>query len=139
MSNIFCSRPYCICLCCSRGLHHEIDRAEIFSIFFFWVVGGGWENKKDPTSQLVTTLRNAYLARKYTCHMPDSKWARNVLRLLTREGFVAGYSIHQPPVNQIVIFLRYSVKKKKLKFLHVYFFFFFARFPHTSSCTSKIY
>ncbi|HMO05181.1 MAG TPA: 30S ribosomal protein S8 [Kiritimatiellia bacterium] len=49
----------------------------------------------DPISDMLTRVRNAATAGHATVDVPHSRLKAEIARILTREGFVAGYSIEQ--------------------------------------------
>lgn len=49
----------------------------------------------DPISDMLTRVRNAASAGHATVDVPHSRLKAEIARILTREGFVSGYSIEQ--------------------------------------------
>ncbi len=63
----------------------------------------------DPIADLLTRMRNAFLAKHDRLDIPHSKLKRNLCSLLKAEGFIDDFEVvDSPPQHLIRIFLRYS-------------------------------
>ena len=63
----------------------------------------------DPISDLLTRIRNAFLAKHDRLDVPTSKQKVAICGLLKREGYVEDYEvIDGKPVGNLRIYLRYS-------------------------------
>ncbi|MGL4371339.1 MAG: 30S ribosomal protein S8 [Alphaproteobacteria bacterium] len=63
----------------------------------------------DPIGDMLTRLRNAQKAGHRKVLVPDSRFRRDVLDVLKREGYILGYALQQlrEGVSQIQVDLRY--------------------------------
>ncbi len=63
----------------------------------------------DPISDLLTRIRNAFLAKHDRLDVPLSKLKRNLCGLLKQEGYIDGYEVIEgQPANHLRVYLRYS-------------------------------
>ncbi len=63
----------------------------------------------DPIADLLTRIRNAFLAKHDRLDVPMSKLKYNLCGLLKQEGFIDEYEVIQAqPVDNLRIFLHYS-------------------------------
>ena len=68
----------------------------------------------DPIADMLTRVRNANSAGKQTVSMPSSKKLVEIARIMTEEGYVAGYDvIDGEPRATLEITLKYGEKKAK--------------------------
>ena len=65
----------------------------------------------DPISNMLTSIRNAGLARLPEVAMPHSKLKENIARVLQREGYVADIVVEGKPFKTIKIKLKYTGRK----------------------------
>jgi len=66
----------------------------------------------DSISQLVSTIKNGYLARKNQVFIPYSKFKEKILSVLEKEGFLEKVEIEgEKQKKQLVCFLGYKDKK----------------------------
>ncbi len=66
----------------------------------------------DLISQLVSTIKNGYLARKSEVELPHSKYKESILRVLEKENFLAKVSVRGEKPKQ---FLRCTLRYEKGK------------------------
>jgi small subunit ribosomal protein S8 len=65
-------------------------------------------NMTDPIADMLTRIRNASLARQREVVMPSSRVKREIARILTDEGFVAGWETRTTDGHEeITISLKY--------------------------------
>ncbi len=63
----------------------------------------------DPIADLLTRMRNAFLAKHDRLDVPHSKLKRNLCSLLKDEGFIEDFEVvDSPPQDLIRIYLRYN-------------------------------
>ncbi len=63
----------------------------------------------DPIADMLTRIRNAFGAHHKKVEVPASKLKRNIVDLLYREGFIAGYKyIPDQKQGMLEIFIKYS-------------------------------
>lgn len=63
----------------------------------------------DPIADLLTRIRNAYLAKKVTIRVPYSKAKVALTKILTEQGYLDGYMLEGEGINQeICITLKYE-------------------------------
>ena len=65
----------------------------------------------DPISNMLTTIRNAGMARLPHATIPHSRMKESIARLLQREGYVAEVAIDGKPFKTIKIKLKYTGRK----------------------------
>ena len=51
----------------------------------------------DPIADMLTRIRNANVAMHETVRMPSSKVKEALAAILTREGYIEGYQVHDDP------------------------------------------
>lgn len=61
-----------------------------------------------PVSDLVSRIKNGYLANKQLVHSPASSLRSEILKVLKDEGFILNYTKNAEDKNLIDIHLRYS-------------------------------
>ncbi len=69
----------------------------------------------DPIADMLTKIRNAYLARHDSLEVSCSKINSEIIRVMKAEGFVGDYSItesEQSPFKKIKITLKYDSLEK---------------------------
>lgn len=64
----------------------------------------------DPISDMLTIIRNGYLATKYEVEVPYSVFKGNLAKILVREGYLAGVKKEK---NKLVLTLSYEGKVPK--------------------------
>ena len=70
----------------------------------------------DPIADMLTRVRNANSAGKLTVSMPSSKKLVEIARIMTEEGYVAGYEvIPGEPRATLEITLKYNKKAKTIR------------------------
>lgn len=68
----------------------------------------------DPIADLLTRIRNAYLAGHKTVEVPASKMKCEIVRVLQEKGYVLAYKVVEgTPYNTIKIALKYNPETKK--------------------------
>lgn len=69
----------------------------------------------DPISQLISTIKNGFLARKSQVAIPYSKFKEEILKVLEKEGFLEKVEIEgEKQKKQLFCFLVYKNKKPVL-------------------------
>ena len=68
----------------------------------------------DPIADMLTRIRNAYMATLETVEMPHSKVKTEVARLLKREGYVLDYTVEGGEHSKRILrmYLKYSVDQQ---------------------------
>ena len=67
----------------------------------------------DPIADMLTRVRNANQAGHDKVSMPSSKKLVEIARIMTEEGFVAGYDVvKSEPVDKLEVTLKYGDSKK---------------------------
>ena len=62
----------------------------------------------DPIADVLTRIRNAYMAFHETLNVPHSRTREAVVKILREEGYIAGYSVEEgKPFKSISITLKY--------------------------------
>jgi small subunit ribosomal protein S8 len=56
----------------------------------------------DPIADMLTRLRNANSAYHDTVVMPHSKIKEHIAEILQQEGYIAGFSVQEPPEGEVV-------------------------------------
>jgi len=75
----------------------------------------------DPISDMLTRIRNAYLAEKETVSMPASKQKAAIAKVLQDEGYIAGYSTSEVDAKPtLTIKLKYFEGKPVINSLKRY-------------------
>jgi small subunit ribosomal protein S8 len=70
----------------------------------------------DPIADMLTRIRNANVAMHDTVKMPSSKLKENLAKILTREGYVAGYKVTPnvgKPGATLEIEMKYSPERAR--------------------------
>ncbi|MCF0165330.1 MAG: 30S ribosomal protein S8 [Bacteroidales bacterium] len=68
----------------------------------------------DPIADLLTRVRNAYLAGHKTVEVPASKMKCEIVRVLHEKGYVLAWKVvEESPCNTIKIALKYHPETKK--------------------------
>jgi small subunit ribosomal protein S8 len=70
----------------------------------------------DPIADMLTRLRNANLAFHDEVLMPSSKLKEALARILEREGYIAGFDVHDDssrPGRQLKVVLKYTPDRKR--------------------------
>lgn len=62
---------------------------------------------QDPIADMLTRIRNAQMVGKTSVTMPNSKLKTNLARVLTEEGYVAGYSVSEAVKAELTVELKY--------------------------------
>ena len=69
----------------------------------------------DPISDMLTRIRNANSANKPEVSMPSSKVLVEVARVMTEEGYIAGYEVEDTkPQKTLHITLKYGNRGAKV-------------------------
>lgn len=66
----------------------------------------------DPIADMLTRIRNAYLARLDRTQVPASKLKRELAKILVKEGYVADYRIEEGHPPSMTIFLKYGADRR---------------------------
>jgi small subunit ribosomal protein S8 len=65
----------------------------------------------DPIADMLTRIRNAVMIQQTQVAMPSSKMKVDIAKILTEEGFIAGYmQTDDVPQPQLVLNLKYTGK-----------------------------
>ena len=68
---------------------------------------------QDPISDMLTRIRNAFMAAKESVDIPHSKMKAEIARLLKREGYILDYATEADGVKKTLrVFLKYSVDQQ---------------------------
>nr|YP_010291659.1 ribosomal protein S8 [Scleria parvula]ULQ67666.1 ribosomal protein S8 [Scleria parvula] len=68
---------------------------------------------KDTISNLITSIRNAEMAKKETVRIPSTNITENIVKILLTEGFIENVRKHQEnKKNFLVLTLRYRRTRK---------------------------
>ena len=68
---------------------------------------------QDPISDMLTRIRNAFMAAKETVDIPHSKMKAEIARLLKREGYILDYATEADGAKKTLrVFLKYSVDQQ---------------------------
>jgi small subunit ribosomal protein S8 len=69
----------------------------------------------DPIADMLTRVRNANQAYHDSCGMPHSKIKVGIAKILKEEGYVADYSVTEPPAGEVgktlTVKLKYSEER----------------------------
>lgn len=68
----------------------------------------------DPIADMLTRIRNAYMARHMNVAVPASKIKQAIAEILVREGYIKAYEIQQlgTPFDHLVLTLKYTADKQ---------------------------
>jgi small subunit ribosomal protein S8 len=67
----------------------------------------------DPISDYLTRVRNALAAQHPAVEIPASRLKREMSRILTEQGYVAGFSVEPTAVGQVIkIELKYTDERR---------------------------
>jgi small subunit ribosomal protein S8 len=70
----------------------------------------------DPLADMLTRIRNASSAMHETVSMPSSKLKEALAAILEREGFIAGFEVHEEPGRpgrSLEIILKYDADRNR--------------------------
>lgn len=68
----------------------------------------------DPIADMLTRVRNANSAGKFTVSMPSSKKLVEIARIMQEEGYITGYEVESAnPRDILEITLKYGEKKAR--------------------------
>ncbi len=70
----------------------------------------------DPIADLLTRIRNAAAAQKHDVTIPSSKLGTEIARILSEQGYIEAYEVHDPapgrPGQELTITLKYTQARK---------------------------
>ena len=70
----------------------------------------------DPIADLLTRIRNAAAAQKHDVTIPSSKLGAEIARILSEQGYIEAYNVHDPapgrPGQELTITLKYTQARK---------------------------
>jgi small subunit ribosomal protein S8 len=70
----------------------------------------------DPIADLLTRIRNAAAAQKHDVTIPFSKLGTEIARILSEQGYIEAYEVHDPPPGrpgqELTITLKYTQARK---------------------------
>jgi small subunit ribosomal protein S8 len=70
----------------------------------------------DPIADLLTRIRNAAAAQHHDVTIPASKLGREIARILSEQGYIEAYEVHDPapgrPGQELTITLKYTQARK---------------------------
>ncbi|MFA6666889.1 MAG: 30S ribosomal protein S8 [Bacilli bacterium] len=68
----------------------------------------------DPIADMLTRIRNAYMAQHDTVSIPLSSIKKGIAEILTKEGYILSYEVIEGAKPSIVVTLKYNEKKKSV-------------------------
>jgi small subunit ribosomal protein S8 len=70
----------------------------------------------DPIADLLTRIRNAAAAQHHDVTIPSSKLGAEIARILSEQGYIEAYEVHDPapgrPGKELTITLKYTQARK---------------------------
>ena len=69
----------------------------------------------DPISDMLTRIRNAYMVKKASVLIPDSRLKRDVLAVIKKSGYIEDFSVSKETSGYIEVKLRYDRNMKKIE------------------------
>ncbi len=70
----------------------------------------------DPIADLLTRIRNAAAAQHHDVTIPASRLGREIARILSEQGYIDAYEVHDPapgrPGQELTITLKYTQARK---------------------------
>jgi small subunit ribosomal protein S8 len=70
----------------------------------------------DPIADLLTRIRNAAAAQHHDVTIPASRLGREIARILSEQGYIEAYEVHDPapgrPGQELTITLKYTQARK---------------------------
>jgi small subunit ribosomal protein S8 len=70
----------------------------------------------DPIADLLTRIRNAAAAQHHDVTIPSSRLGREIARILSEQGYIDAYEVHDAPEGtpgeQLTITLKYTQARK---------------------------
>ena len=70
----------------------------------------------DPIADLLTRIRNAAAAQHHDVTIPSSKLGHEIARILSEQGYIEAYEVHDPepgrPGQELTITLKYTPARK---------------------------
>ena len=70
----------------------------------------------DPIADLLTRIRNAAAAQHHDVTIPSSKLGSEIARILSEQGYIEAYAVHEPepgkPGERLTITLKYTQARK---------------------------
>jgi small subunit ribosomal protein S8 len=70
----------------------------------------------DPIADLLTRIRNAAAAQHHDVTIPSSKLGSEIARILSEQGYIEAYEVHDPepgrPGQELTITLKYTPARK---------------------------
>ncbi len=71
----------------------------------------------DPIADLLARIRNAQMVNKPSITLPSSKLLQSVVKLLSDEGYVGGYSVEGDKKPSLTVELKYSEQGPAIKYM----------------------
>jgi small subunit ribosomal protein S8 len=69
----------------------------------------------DPIADMLTRIRNGSTARHSTVEIPASKMKSEIARLMTEQGYIAGYDTKQGEHGQVIVVeLKYGKNRERV-------------------------
>ena len=69
----------------------------------------------DPIADMLTRIRNGSTARHSTVEIPASKMKAEIARLMTEQGYIAGYDKKQGEQGEVIIVeLKYAKNRERV-------------------------
>jgi len=69
----------------------------------------------DPIADMLTRIRNGSTARHSTVEIPASKMKSEIARLMTEQGYIAGYDTKQGDHGQVIVVeLKYGKNRERV-------------------------
>jgi len=69
----------------------------------------------DPIADMLTRIRNAYMVKKESVLVPDSRLKRDVLSVMKKKGYINDFSVSKETAGYIDVKLSYGREMKKLE------------------------
>ena len=68
---------------------------------------------QDPIADLLTRIKNGYMAKKSVVSIPASKLKQDILKVLHQEGYIEGYTVEKLENNKSTITIDLKYYKDK--------------------------
>ena len=68
---------------------------------------------QDPIADLLTRIKNGYMAKKSVVSIPASKLKQDILKVLHQEGYIEGYTVEKLENNKSTIMINLKYYKDK--------------------------
>ena len=68
---------------------------------------------QDPIADLLTRIKNGYMAKKSIVSIPGSKIKQDILKVLNQEGYIEGYTVEKLENNKSNLLINLKYYKNK--------------------------